>query len=319
MARTQWANARRAQRGTGFVGRTSRALAAAAMLGAGLAAMATASPARAEYVKISDDLSLRYQKSGHGPIPIVFVPGWTMSSEVFAKQLEHFANSDKFTFYSFDPRGQGLSTHTAGGHFYEQRGRDVAGFIDTLGLKGVILAGWSYGALDVSSYLHQSGTDNLRAFILIDGTPRPVGDDNTKEWVWYNRNDSDHFREFFTMPVLLDRQQANEDFAKWMLENPSPENLTWVENISNQTSDTVAALTNEAGAYENYEADVKGLEGKLPFMIFARDEWADIVKNWVAQNAPSTQVAVMGKHLLFWERPDQFNAALDEFLAKVAP
>nr|WIE91229.1 alpha/beta hydrolase [Mesorhizobium sp. WSM4875] len=283
-----------------------------------LAALNFSSPARADFARVSDDLTLHYQKSGHGPIPIVFVPGWTMSTAVFVKQFEHFANSDKYTFYSFDPRGQGLSSHTEGGHFYEQRGRDLKGFLDALGLKKVILAGWSYGALDVTSYLHESGIENLSAFILIDGTPRTVGDDNTKEWVWYNRTDSDEFRKFFTMPVLLDRQKANEDFAKWMLENPSPENLAWVSNISNQTSDTVAALTNEAGAYENYEADVKALEGKLPFMIFCRDEWRDTVQNWVTKNAPSTTMAVMGKHLMFWERPDQFNAALDGFLQKLA-
>tara|TARA_B100000446_G_C10548630_1_gene339394 strand:+ start:1866 stop:2864 length:999 start_codon:yes stop_codon:yes gene_type:complete len=282
------------------------------------ATLGFAAPGHAEYAKVSDDLSIYYQKSGHGPLPIVFVPGWTMSSEVYSKQLAHFADSDKYTFYAIDPRGQGLSSHTEGGHFYEQRGRDLKGFFDVLGLKKVILAGWSYGALDVSSYLHQAGTENLSAFILIDGTPRTVGDDNSKEWVWYNRNDSDQFREFFTMPVLIDRQQANKDFAEWMLENPSEENIAWVSDISNQTTDTVAALTNEAGAYENYEADVKALEGKLPLMIVAREEWRDIVQNWVSQNAPSTTVAVMGKHLMFWERSDEFNAALNKFLETVA-
>lgn len=296
-----------------------RVLPARRVMAAALAlALSVAAPAHAEYAKISDDLSLHYEKSGHGPVPIVFVPGWTMSSEVFKKQFEHFADSDKFTFYSFDPRGQGLSSHTEGGHFYEQRGRDLKGFLDVLGLKKVVLAGWSYGALDVSSYLHQSGIENLSAFILIDGTPRPVGDDNTREWVWYNRTDSDQFREFFTMPVLLDRQKANADFANWMLEDPSAENVAWVSDISNQTSDTVAALTNEAGAYVDYEADVKGLEGKLPFMIFARDEWRNTVQTWVDNNAPSTRVAVMGKHLMFWERGDEFNAALDAFLTEIA-
>lgn len=39
------------------------------------AALSFAAPGYAEYAKVSDDLSIYYQKSGHGPLPIVFVPG----------------------------------------------------------------------------------------------------------------------------------------------------------------------------------------------------------------------------------------------------
>lgn len=296
-----------------------RSIVSAALVGFAITMSSVPGAAKAEDVKVSDDLTLHYEKSGHGPIPIVFVPGWTMSSEVFVRQLEHFKSSEQYTFYSYDPRGQGRSSHTEGGHFYEQRGRDLNAFLDTLGLTGVVLAGWSYGALDVSSYLHEYGPGNLRSFILIDGTPKTVGDDNSKEWVWYRKDDSDGFRQFFTMPVLLNRQQANEDFAKWMLEDPSPENLKWVSDISNQTSDSVAALLNESGAYENYESDVKALEGKIPLLFVVRTEWSDIMKGWAAKNTPSARVEAMGKHLLFWERADEFNSVLDSFLSQIKP
>lgn len=295
-----------------FLSRSGMALAAAVTVNC-------AAPAYAEYAKISDDLSLYYEKSGNGPIPIVFVPGWTMSSAVFVKQFEHFADSDKFTFYSYDPRGQGLSSHTEGGHYYEQHGRDLNGFITVLGLKKVVLAGWSNGALDVSAYLHQFGPDNLSAFMLIDGTPRTLGKDNTKEWVWYNQDDSDGFRQYFTMPLLTDRQEANKGFAEWAFEDASEANVKWLVDISNQTTDTVAALTNETGCYENYEADVKALEGKLPLYYIVREEWRENATNWAKANTPSAKVVVMGKHMMFYEHADAFNAEFDDFLKTVAP
>jgi non-heme chloroperoxidase len=46
-----------------------------------------------------------------------------------------------------------------------------------------------------------------------------------------------------------------------------------------------------------------------------REEWRQIVSDWVKANAPAGELVVMGKHLMFWERSQEFNAALDRFLA----
>jgi len=66
-----------------------------------------------------------------------------------------------------------------------------------------------------------------------------------------------------------------------MLEAATPENLSWIDDIARQTPDSIAALTNETGAYVDYEADLVALDGK---------------------HTPSAQVVAMGKHLMFCER-----------------
>ena len=240
-----------------------------------------------------------------------------MSAAVFVRQVEHFKNSERYTFYAFDPRGQGTSSHTAGGHYYEQRGRDLKALLDVLGLKGVVLAGWSYGGLDASSYLHQFGPGNLKGLVLIDAPPKSSGDDNTKEWVWWRKDDADHAKRDYTMPMLLDHEKAVEDLAKWMVENPTDDYMKWMEDISNQTPATVAALTNETGAYMDFEPDVKALEGKRPLLIVVRAEWEGLAKAWAAKNTPSAQVKALGRHLMFWEHADEFNAILDAYLNQI--
>jgi non-heme chloroperoxidase len=40
-------------------------------------------------------------------------------------------------------------------------------------------------------------------------------------------------------------------------------------------------------------------------------------KNWASANTPSAEVIAYGKHMSFWEHPEVFNKALDEFLAKI--
>lgn len=271
----------------------------------------------AEYIKLTEELTIHYEMAGEGPIDILFVPGWTMSTVVFEKQLDYFKNSKKYRFITYDPRGQGLSTKTMGGHFYEQRGRDLDKFIEALKLDNIVLGGWSYGCLDALAYVNQFGINKLKGFIMIDGTPKARGADNTKEWVWYRYDDADQFDEFFTMGPLRDREGTNREFAKWMLEDTSEENINWVLDITNQTHDTVAALLNVAGDFLDYSKDLKNLEGKTPLLYLVREEWGDVVSNWATQNTPSARVEAFGKHLFFWERPDQFNSVLSEYLKPI--
>lgn len=68
--------------------------------------MVLSSGAYAEKVNVSEGLDIFYQKSGHGKLSVVLVPGWTMSSQVFERQLKFFSNSKEFTIYAIDPRSQ---------------------------------------------------------------------------------------------------------------------------------------------------------------------------------------------------------------------
>jgi Predicted hydrolases or acyltransferases (alpha/beta hydrolase superfamily) len=273
------------------------------------------SPAKAEYAKLSDELTLHYEQAGQGPETILFIPGWTMSTKVFERQFKHFEASTRFRAIAYDPRGQGLSSKTLDGHTYQQHGRDLAAFIEKLRLNDVVLAGWSYGVLEMMAYVNQFGAAKVKAVVVIDGTPRALGKDNTKEWVWVSLDDKDKFRENYTIQTLENRPALNVEFAKWMLEAATPENIRWVDNIASQTPNFIAALTNETGTYINYEQDLKALNGKLPLLFVVREEWRQIVSDWVKANAPAAELVVMGKHLMFWERSQEFNAALDRFLA----
>ena len=154
-------------------------------------------PIQAETVKISDDLTIHYETAGSGPIVILFVPGWAMSTKVFEHQLSASKDSTDYTFVTYDPRGQGQSSKTPDGHFYQQHGRDLNDLINALNLNNIVLAGWSFGGLEVLSYINQFGTDRLKGVGLIDAAPKSRGADNTKEWVWYRYDDSDGFEGFF--------------------------------------------------------------------------------------------------------------------------
>ena len=63
---------------------------------------------------------------------MVFVPGSTMSGEVFERQLAELGSS--YRVITFDPRSHGRSTVTAEGNSFTQQGRDLVAFLDALSL-----------------------------------------------------------------------------------------------------------------------------------------------------------------------------------------
>jgi pimeloyl-ACP methyl ester carboxylesterase len=113
---------------------------------------------------------------------VVIVPGWTMTIRYFARQLEHYADSEQVQLIVYDPRAHGRSSKTLEGADYARHARDLRQFIDALELKDVVLAGWSWGGITVYAYLDAFGTENISAAVLIDQTPTPLAT-GSSPWV----------------------------------------------------------------------------------------------------------------------------------------
>ncbi|WP_438464631.1 alpha/beta fold hydrolase [Marinomonas sp. PE14-40] len=267
----------------------------------------------AKEVQLDENVSLYYEEAGQGDISIIFIPGWMMSTEVFSYQLKHFDGSTQYQVLTYDPRGQGRSTKTLEGHTYQQHARDLARFIEVLELDNVILAGWSYGVTEQLAYLNQFGSDKIKAMIMIDTGPDIAGA-TYDEWVWYLNDDADGYSRFFTEGIIENREEVINSFIEWMLESPDAANVNWLKGIANQTSSSVASITNATGFYLDYRDDLIALEGKIPLLYIVREEMKEVADQWIKANTPSATAVYMGKHMMFWERPNEFNYELDMFL-----
>ena len=270
---------------------------------------------RQYHIDIAKSTSLYCEESGQGGQAIVFIPGWTMTTAVFEHQHSYFADSENYRVITYDPRSHGLSTKTETGNTYEQHGRDLDLLIKKLGLENVILAGWSFGVLAAFTYLEQFRSTNIKAFINIDCAAKASGLDNTNEWVWYNYNDSDGMKRWFTMGSLENRQIFNREFAEWMLEDINEENIAWIEQMAINTPGTTAALLNETASYLDFEDMLRNLDAVLPMLFVVREEWRTLAGDWHKNNTPNAKLEVMGKHLMFWERHREFNHLLDSFIS----
>jgi pimeloyl-ACP methyl ester carboxylesterase len=272
----------------------------------------------ADYVELENGVTIHYEVAGRGNMAIVFTPGWMMSTEVFEHQLAYFENSETVRAIAYDPRGQGKSSKTIEGHTYQQHARDLNLFIEALELDSVILAGWSYGVTEQLAYIDQFGADRVEAMVLIDTGP-DVSGESREEWVWYLNDDSDGYSRWFTEGIIEDRQSVITEFSKWMLEDASEENVTWLTDIANLTSSSAASIQNATAFYLDYSDDLIALAEDTPLLYVVREESQQPAEAWIAANTPNAHRAYFGKHLMFWERPEEFNAVLNDFLAKVMP
>ncbi len=267
-----------------------------------------------KFIELANGLHVHYQEAGKGSKSILFVPGWTMTSDVFCRQLEFFADSTDYRFITFDPRSHGQTTKTTVGNHYEQHGADLAEFIAALGLEQVVLCGWSFGTLATLAYVKQFGSAKLSGFIMLDGPPQASSENPEQDWATYSYADTDGSQEFFTMGKLRCPDKTNREFAQWMLEDETPEALAWIIDMTEQMPNEAAALLNATANFLDYREQLIALAEDIPAWCMMRESQGKVVEAWCDRYLPAARVSAYGEHMMFWERHERFNADLLGFI-----
>jgi non-heme chloroperoxidase len=237
------------------------------------------------YARISGDVDLYYEESGEGTA-LIFIPGWTMTTKFFFKQLEYFPSSKDFRAIVYDPRGQGRSTKTLENNDYMQRGRDLGALMDVLNIRNVVLAGWSNGCYDAYAYVRSYGPQNLKGFIGIDMSPQGF---------------KDHASDWADCGSLA-------DVARWY--------ATTLEQRLERTAGFVD-LTLLDSLFLDCTAEAKLMHKTLSVVNFLRADGAENAIAWIKANIPKSTYVILNNHLMFWTQPTEFHAALSVFLAKL--
>ena len=262
-----------------------------------------------KYIQLSDDLAIHYVSKGEGR-PLIFIPGWTMTVEAFSRNLEPL--SKRFHVLAYDPRSQGRSSKLQFGNDYTQHGQDLAAFIRELKLMDVVLIGWSTGVLTAYAYFEQFGCDNVSAFVSIDMSPKPVKDTDSDWGIDLQQN----VRRVQASVTAPDHSNVIRKFASHVyLTQPAEENF--VEDLVSRslcTAPHVAALLLADGNLCNYSSVAREVAARLPVLQVVNEHAAPAARNWIEANTPIAELVVLGGHMMFWEFPERFNAAVSSFL-----
>lgn len=266
---------------------------------------------RGTYIEVDPGVELYVQDVGSGA-PIVFIPGFTFSSEAFSEQIAHFSKTNRVI--AIDPRSHGRSTITVHGNEYVTHGTDLVKVLDALNVKHPTLVGWSFGCLTVWEYAKQVGTAHANAFIFVDMPPKSlsVNKDDWSEGALddigsiYNSflRDSKGHRAFITNyieNVMIQRKLAQDE-------------LDWLVDMSLQTPYYIAGNLFASGMFSDYRDEAKLVSETAPTLAIVAEHWAEIASHTLKEISPKTEIDVLGGHMMFWEHSEKFNQLIERFL-----
>jgi non-heme chloroperoxidase len=116
-----------------------------------------------------DGTEIFYKDWGTGQ-PVVFSHGWPLNADAWDAQMV-FLGERGNRVIAHDRRGHGRSSQTWNGNDMDTYADDLAGLIDMLDLRDIVLVGHSTGGGEVARYIGRHGTGRVAKVVLLGAVP----------------------------------------------------------------------------------------------------------------------------------------------------
>lgn len=251
----------------------------------------------------SDGIRLNILEAAPAAAPgaaIAFVPGWCMPAALWRAQL--CALGGRFRVAALDPRGQGESELAARGYDIDRRADDIAEFVARY--PGVVLVGWSLGALESLHYVHRHGDAGLAGLVLVDSS---VGEDPAPPPA-----------TDFIAGMRRDRDRSMREFVRAMFRSPQPEEFLsgLAQSALRLDLEASLALLPRHLPREHWRGLARGFA--KPLLYAVTPQFAAQARS-LKQARPSTVVDVFAEagHALFVDEPQRFNSLVAGFVDSI--
>jgi len=276
---------------------------------------------RRSLVDVGDGVALHILEAGAGR-PLVMLPGWSQTAEMFREQLAGLSGSRRVI--AVDHRGHGRSPAPSFGYRIHRLAADLEQLLCSLDLDGVDLLAHSMGASVAYAYLDVFGPGRISSLVLVDEMPRPLRDadwtDEQAEEAGSTMEPAGLF-EFLAGLRAEDGEQLRADFLRDVTSDGiEPETLAWmIEQNALFPREEAATLI-----FNNAVLDWRDLIPTigLPTLVIAGDSVNVPLRSqrWIHEQLAGSELAVIrgrsgGTHFPFLESPVEFNDAVSAFLA----
>jgi 3-oxoadipate enol-lactonase len=167
---------------------------------------------------------IHYQDTGGTGLALVLSHGFLMDSEMFDAQVRSLRNRHRVI--TWDQRGHGRTISTADPITYWDSAEDLAGLLDSLGVKRAVIGGMSQGGFVSLRFAlaHQQRTAGL---VLIDTQSGQEDPEKGQQYdlmhdVWVGSGAGDQLLEMVAAIIIGNKRPESAAWiAKWKALNPS--------------------------------------------------------------------------------------------------
>jgi pimeloyl-ACP methyl ester carboxylesterase len=200
------------------------------------------------------------------------------------------------------------------GNDYATQSADLCKLIDHLKLEKPVVIGWSYGCLPLWGAVRLRGCAPFRGLVFIDMPPAPV---TGQEGDWVEFSISDAADLYQALTTSKGQRELVTAFAQEGLvqRTLSAEELNWIVGLFTATPHWIAAAYGAAGLFSNYFEEAQEVDRSLPSLFFVAEHPKDQAKGYLDRQLPNARAEFFGGHMMFWEYPEKFNSALEDFVS----
>ncbi len=253
------------------------------------------------------DIKIHYLEAGTGDRPLVFIPGWTMTAEVWKEQIPYFSTRG-FHVFAIDPRSQGQTTKTEGGNTYLQQAADLHAFLKALKIEHAALVGWSAGVVVLLEYISSPEALQPEKLVFVDGMPCGFKDADYPGGLTMQQARS------FLLSLQEDRKKATAQFVASMFKSHPQELLV---NEITESSLKVTMGTAVSLYFDLWSGDRRSALARIsvPTLVIVPDEHR-LLGEYMQSKIERSKLEVVpdAGHALFLEKPQTFNQDVEGFL-----
>ena len=262
-----------------------------------------------DFNKKVGDIKVRYLQAGSGDRTLLFIPGWTMTAEIWREQIPYFS-ARGFRVIALDPRSQGRTSKTDSGNTYQQQAADLHAFLQELNIEQFYLVGWGSGAAVILEFVYSSETYPPEKIVFVDGSPAGLKSED------YPGSISVQEARKLLFGLQVDRGKTTEQLVRSMFEAPQPE---WL--IKDIVEDSLRTPIGAAvSLYADYFlGDRRPALASIaaPCLIMATRDTQAVAEYMQSKILrPELKVIDGAGSAMFLDKPQAFNQALESFLGK---
>jgi non-heme chloroperoxidase len=255
------------------------------------------------------DIKIHYLDTVTGDRILIFIPGWTMTADVWKEQIPYFS-ARGFRVIALDPRSHGATTKTENGNTYQQHAADLHEFLQTLKIEHSYLVAAGSGVLSLLDYISSPEALKPEKIVFVEGSPSGLKMDDCPGTITLQQ------ARRIVLGLQDDRAKATEQYIRSLFKQ-RPLEMFVADTVKASMKTPLSATLSLFFDYVTGDRRSVLPHVPVPTLIVTTPE-NRAVGEYMKGKIPRANLEVIdgAGSALYLDKPQAFNQVLEEFFGE---